>query len=403
MILESVRLALGRLQANAARSALTIIGVVIGVGAIVTLVAVGNGSAADVNDQFAALGANTLTVSGGRGFSRGLRGAAGSGTPITMTDAQALAHASTIRSVAPVVQGQYTISANGTSQTSAVQGTTPEVQSIDSLDLRSGTFFSAFANARRLPVAVIGATLADDLAVDPTNGAGTVVDVNGSRFVLVGVLQPKGGVGFLNPDDDLIVPLGSMEGRLVSSEPNLNQIRVAAAPGKEKQFGQQVTDTIRGTHKLGTNDANDFLVIDPTSLVQARKESSATFTRLLTAVAGISLVVGGIGIANVMLVAVRERTREIGIRRAVGARRRDVLLQFLTEAAMLSLVGGLIGVAGGTVVAYLVPHFSSQRTVMSWPAAILAFGASGLVGILAGLGPANQAAGLEPAAALRYE
>jgi putative ABC transport system permease protein len=194
-----------------------------------------------------------------------------------------------------------------------------------------------------------------------------------------------------------------MIGRLAGQNATISQIRVKASPGAVDTFGAQVESIMRTSHNLSTTQSDDFLVINPTTVVQAQKQSSTDFTRLITAIAAISLVVGGIGIANVMLVAVRERTREIGIRRALGARRRDVLVQFVTEATVLSAVGGAIGVLAGLGLAYLLPSISSQQTSVSYFAAALAFGASFLVGIVAGVGPANQAAGLEPASALRYE
>ncbi len=403
MILEAVRLALNRLRANAARSALTVLGIVIGVGSVVTLVAVGNGSAADVNNQFSGLGANTLTVSSGRGFGGGLRGAAGSGTPLTLRDADAVRGAPGIAAVAPVVQSTANITVAGTTVQNPVVGTTPAYVAVNGLKLARGSFFSDFANARRLQVAVLGATLTSDLGLSGDRAVGTTVTVRGLPYTVIGVLQSQGGAGFVNPDDDLLVPLNALAGRVTSSDPDVNQLRVAADPGAVSTFGTTVANALRSSHGLSGDQADDFLVINPNSLIQAQQQSSNNFTRLITAIAAISLVVGGIGIANVMLVAVRERTQEIGIRRAIGARRRDVLAQFLTEATVLSVLGGLLGVAAGLGLAYALPHLADQRTIVSYPAAALALGISALVGIVAGLGPANQAAALDPAEALRYE
>lgn len=403
MIAESVRLALGRLRANVLRSALTVLGVVIGVGAIVTLVAVGNGSANAVSSQFSGLGADTLTVSQGRGFSGGLRGAAGTGTPLSFTDAGALAKGSEIGHTAPIVQRNLTVSSGGTSETATVQGTTTGVVSTDDLQVASGRFFSDFAATHGLRVAVLGATLASDLSLDPATAPGTTIQIGNAPFTVVGILEPQGGVGFLSPDSDALIPMQAMIGRLAGQNATISQIRVKAAPGAVDTFGAQVESIMRSSHNLNTSQSDDFLVINPTTVVQAQKQSSTDFTRLITAIAAISLIVGGIGIANVMLVAVRERTREIGIRRALGARRRDVLVQFVTEATVLSAVGGGIGVLAGLGLAYLLPSISSQQTSVSYFAAALAFGASFIVGLLAGVGPANQAAGLEPASALRYE
>ncbi len=289
------------------------------------------------------------------------------------------------------------------SQTAEVQGTTAAVVQTDHLVVASGRFFSGFAASHGLRVTVLGATLASDLGLSSSTAPGTVIRIGSSSFVVVGVLEPQGGVGFLSPDSNALIPMQAMLGRLVGSNANINQVRVQAAPGAVDTFGSSVESDMRSSHKLSATQADDFLVINPTTVVQARKQSSTDFTRLITAIAAISLVVGGIGVANVMLVAVRERTREIGVRRALGARRRDIIVQFLTEATVLSAVGGGIGVVLGLGFAYLLPSISSQQTQVSYWAALLAFVASALVGIVAGVGPANQAAALEPASALRYE
>jgi putative ABC transport system permease protein len=403
IVLASVRLALDRLKANAARSALTVLGIVIGVAAVVALVAVGNGSAAEVNNQFSGLGANTLTVTSGRGFGGGLRGAAGSGTPLTMQDVAAVQRAPGVAAVAPVVQSQANITAGGTTVQNPVVGTTPAYVSVNGLQLDSGSFFSDYADAKRLRVAVLGASLSGDLGLSPRQAVGSTVTVRGLPYTVIGVLRSQGGAGFVNPDDDLLVPLGTLAGRVTSGDPDVNQLRVAAAPDAVSSFGNSVIAALRGSHDLSPGDDNDFLVINPNSLIQAQQASSNNFTRLITAIAAISLVVGGIGIANVMLVAVRERTQEIGIRRAIGAKRRDIVAQFLTEATVLSLLGGLLGVAAGLGIAYALPYLAQQRTIVSYPAAALALGISAVVGTVAGLGPANQAASLDPADALRYE
>src|SRR6266545_1871625 len=392
-----------RLRANAARSALTVLGIVIGVGSVVTLVAVGNGSAAEVNSQFSGLGANTLTVTSGRGFGGGLRGVAGSGTPLTIQHVDAIQRAPGIAAVAPIVQVQANISVGDTTVQSPVVGTTPSYVKVNGLQLASGSSFSDFADARRLQVAVLGATLTSDLGLAPRQAVGSTVNVRGLPYTVIGVLQSQGGAGFVNPDDNLLVPLDTMAGRVTSADPDVSQIRVAAAPDAVSTFGNSVIAALRDSHGLASDQDNDFLVINPNSLIQAQQTSSDNFTRLITAIAAISLVVGGIGIANVMLVAVRERTQEIGIRRAIGAKRRDIVAQFLTEATVLSLLGGLLGVAAGLGLAYALPHLADQRTIVSYPAGALALGISAVVGIIAGLGPANQAASLDPAEALRYE
>jgi putative ABC transport system permease protein len=402
VIVEAIRLAGGRLRANLLRSMLTVVGLIIGVGSVVTLVAVGNGSAADVSDQFSRLGANTLTVLGGRGFGRGVAGATGSDKTLTLSDASALEKLDSVEAVAPVVQATQTITNGSSSVQATVKGTTTAIRQTDNLKLAAGSFFTDFAEERGLEHAVVGASLASDLGLDPDTAAGRTLDVGPERYLVVGVLQAS-GQGFQSQDDSLLVPLDAIKGRLVSSDPKVDQFRVAASPGASGRYQSDVTTTLRATHELGPNDDNDFTTLDPTTIIQASQESSTNFTRLITAIAAISLIVGGIGVANVMLVAVRERINEIGVRRAIGARRRDIVAQFLTEAALLSLIGGLLGVALGVATALALPHLTDQRTIISYPAAAIALAISGVVGIVAGLGPANQAATLDPATALRYE
>ncbi len=337
MILEAVRLAAGRLRANLLRSMLTVIGLVIGVGSVVTLVAVGNGSAADVNDQFSRLGANTLTVTGGRGFGFGVAGLTGSNKTLTLADTRALERLDSVKAVAPAVQAQTTITNGATSVQAGVTGTTTAIQNVDDLQLAGGSFFSGFAEGRGLKLGVLGATLASDLGLDGRTAVGRTLDVGTEHYLVVGVLKAS-GFGPLSQDDNLLVPLNAIKGRLVSSDPKVDQLRVAAKPGASDRYRNDVIATLRSTHQLGQDDDNDFITRDPTTLIQARQESSTNFTRLITAIAAISLIVGGIGVANVMLVAVRERIKEIGIRRAVGARRRDIVAQFLTEATVLSVI-----------------------------------------------------------------
>jgi putative ABC transport system permease protein len=399
---EAVRLALGRLRANALRSMLTVTGLVIGVGSVVTLVAVGNGSAADVNDQFSRLGTNTLTVMGGRGFGGGIAGTAGSNATLTLADAAAIQQLDSVRAVAPIVQTQQTITNGATSVQATVKGTTTAIQGVDNLQLAGGAFFSGFAEDRGLKLAVLGASLASDLGLDARQAVGAVLDVGTERYQVIGVLR-QSGQGAQSQDDSLLVPLDAIKGRLVSADPSVNQLRVAAANGATDRYRRQVTSTLRTSHQLDPDDDNDFITLDPTTLIEASQASSTNFTRLITAIAAISLIVGGIGVANVMLVAVRERIREIGIRRAIGARRRDIVAQFLTEATVLSVIGGLLGIAAGLALAVALPNFTDQRTIISYPAAALALAISAVVGIIAGLGPANQAAALDPATALRHE
>src|SRR6266545_2547387 len=245
-----------------------------GSGSVVTLVAVGNGSAAEVNSQFSGLGANTLTVTSGRGFGGGLRGVAGSGTPLTIQHVDAIQRAPGIAAVAPIVQVQANISVGDTTVQSPVVGTTPSYVKVNGLQLASGSSFSDFADARRLQVAVLGATLTSDLGLAPRQAVGSTVNVRGLPYTVIGVLQSQGGAGFVNPDDNLLVPLDTMAGRVTSADPDVSQIRVAAAPDAVSTFGNSVIAALRDSHGLASDQDNDFLVINPNSLIQAQQTSS---------------------------------------------------------------------------------------------------------------------------------
>jgi putative ABC transport system permease protein len=403
MIREVVRLALGRLRVNAVRSLLTVIGIIVGVAAVVTVVAVGNGTAASSDELFRQLGASNLTIIGGRGFAWGLTGAAGTGTPVKLSDAAALERQPAIQSVAPVIQTKHTVAAGMSNVSADVVATTASAGTVNDYHMAAGSFFSDFADGWKLRVAVVGANLAHDLGLTLNGAVGSTIKVDGDPYTIVGVLAPQGGAGPLSTDDQLLVPIHAVVGRLVDMNPDVDHIRVMAVPGVEDTVDDVAEHTLRAAHGLGKATANDFTIINPTGLVQAQRANAANFTRLIAAIAAISLVVGGIGIANIMLVTVRERTREIGIRRAIGARRSDVLIQFLTEAIMLSVFGGLLGVVVGLILAVLLPALTGQRTIVSYPATLVAVLVSILVGVLAGLGPAKQAASLDPAVALRYE
>jgi putative ABC transport system permease protein len=264
MIGEAIRLAGNRLRANALRSMLTVTGLVIGVGSVVTLVAVGNGSAADVNDQFSRLGSNTLTVMGGRGFGGGVAGTAGSNQTLTLEDLQAIRELDSVRAVAPIVQTQQTITNGATSVQATVKGTTTAIQAVDNLELAGGAFFSGFAEGRGLKLGVLGASLAADLGLDVRQAVGTTVDVGTERYLVVGILK-ESGQGAQSQDDSLLVPLDAISGRLVAADPNVNQLRVAAADGATDRYRNEVTTALRASHQLTADDDNDFITLDPTT------------------------------------------------------------------------------------------------------------------------------------------
>ncbi|MCO5972161.1 ABC transporter permease [Actinoallomurus soli] len=424
MTLEVLRFALRGLAANKLRSGLTTLGILIGVGAVIMLVAVGNGSSQQVQKNIERLGTNTLTVmpstSGGRGggggggFARLLRAAGGAAQQtgpraqaksLTVDDARALADAKSapsVKSVSPVVTAS---SANATYEGTAhaIQqfvGTYPAYFEASNDPVARGTYFSDDDVLNDRKVVVIGNTVAEDLfgTVDPL---GRQITVSGVNFTVVGVLKTKGSSGFQDADDVAIAPLPAVQQSLTGYGA-LNQIVVQAKSPKTVDAAQsEVTGILNQRHDITGSNTADFQILNQASLQSAISSSSRTFTVLLGAVAAISLLVGGIGITNIMLVTVTERTREIGIRKAIGAPKGAILGQFLVEATVLSLLGGLLGVAAGVI--------GSQFTVVGVqpvivPSSIaLALGVSVAIGLFFGSYPANRAAKLRPIEALRHE
>lgn len=424
MAAEMIRLALGRLRANLLRSLLTILGIVIGIAAVVSVVSLGTAVRSSIDQQFAGLGADTVTVQpgyatagpsdaavpglgiGGGGVGQRLVGpvdTAGT-TPLTDQDLATITAIPSVATAAPVVRERLDVTAGSGEQVqTSLIATTAELAAIEAFDLAAGSFLTDLAADRGLPVAVVGADAAADLGLE-ADAVGDTVALDGRTFAVVGILTEQGGLSFVNPDDAVIVPLAVAEGSLIGRDPDLDQIRVAAGPGDVGRLADDVTEALRAGRDLDVDDDADFTVVEATSIIAVADQTSSTLTGLISAVGAISLVVGAIGIANMMLVAVRERTREIGIRRAVGATRADVTVQFLSESVVLSLLGGAIGTAGGVALSQvLATGWLGVDAELSTVAIALALGVSAVVGVVAGIGPAWQAASVDPTTALRYE
>jgi len=392
--LELVRLALSRLRRARVRAALTMLGVIIGVASVVALVGVGRGTTSTITTRLNALGTNLLTISpSGRA----------STSALTTEDATAIGALPGVAAVAPEVQTQAVVATSATNTTTtSVVGTTADYALVRAYDVWQGTFLTPVSIDRSLRVIVLGATVATDLGLG-AEAIGSTVSIGGIPFQVVGILQPKGGAGFANPDDEVLVPIGAVRKYFVGGD-TVRTIGVSVASGSEMQAARDaITGLLRVRHGIAATGTDDFLIFDQAQLLVAASSISDTLTLLLGGIASIALVVGGIGIMNIMLVSVRERTREIGIRKALGARGRDILSQFLIEALTLSLLGGFIGVLIGLVVSAAIGRIAGWGFIFDPATVAAATLFSLMVGIVFGVWPARQAARLDPVAALRYE
>ena len=404
MFLESVLIALEGLRANKMRSLLTMLGIIIGVAAVIAMVSIGMGVRDKVQKSIASLGSNLLIVMPGSTAPSGVRVAAGSTTTLTYEDAQAVAREiSGVSFVAPSVQRQYQAVFGGNNWITSMQGTTPDFLAVRNFELSDGTFITQREMDMRDRVAVLGKTVADNLFGE-MNPLGQIIRINKSTFRVIGVLAPKGqSAGGQDQDDLIVVPLTTAQERMLGIT-YIQSISVQAEnPEVIDQVQEDITTLLRSRHRIQPGGTDDFTVRNLTAVMATAAETTGTITLLLGNTAAISLLVGGIGIMNIMLVSVTERTREIGVRKALGATFSNILLQFLIEAIVIGVTGGIIGILLGAGTSYAISNVFGWATVMSVFTIALAFSFSVLIGLFFGLYPARKAAKLDPIDALRYE
>ncbi len=392
-------------SSNKVRSALTILGIVVGIASVIVMVAIGQGAQASITNSINQAGSNLIMVMPGFGGGGGaVRGARGSALSLTEEDAQAIQ--SQVQGVSAVSEERSTreqVIAGANNTNTQIMGATPAYANVHKVEIAQGQFIQPDNVASVARVAVLGPTTRDDLFGTDANAVGKRVRINGIDFLVIGVTVPKGGSGFNNQDDMIYAPLTSVQ-QLLVGDSHLSEISVEADSANDiTSVEQQITTLLLSRHKISDPTQADFNVLSQSDIAATATTITGTFTIVLASIAGISLLVGGIGIMNMMLTAVTERTREIGLRKAVGARRADISVQFLAESVALTFLGGLIGVLLGIGMSAGLTAFAGISTQVSIPSVLLAAGVSIGIGVVFGYYPALRASGMNPVEALRYQ
>ena len=393
------------ISSNKVRSGLTMLGIVIGIASVIAMLSVGQGAKASIEANIQSIGSNLLLVMPGaqRGAGSFVSSGRGSAQSLTVEDADALMTIAGVMAVAPESSRRYQVTAKGNNTNTQVIGTNQAYLSVRNVAIDTGSFFTAQQITSRSKVAVLGPTTRDDLFGVDANAIGEKIRINGMNFTVIGLTVAKGGSGMSNQDDAIYIPVSTMQTFLSGSE-SVSTISVQAQDQASMAEAQvAITNTLLTRHKISSPDQADFNVMNQSDLATAASSVTNTLSLLLASIAGISLLVGGIGIMNMMLTTVTERTREIGLRQAIGAEKAEIVWQFLGEAVLVTLLGGLIGMLIGYGASKAISTFAGMNTSVAWSSVALAVGVSASIGLVFGFYPARRAAKLNPIQALRYE
>ena len=394
------------LSSNKIRSGLTMLGIIIGISSVIAMTAIGTGAQSSITDSIQSIGSNLITVRPGAQRGAGIQVSTGRGSAksLTLEDSNAISkEISSIKNVAPEVSSRYQITAKGTNTNTTVDGITPSYLEVHNMQIEEGSFITDQNVESGAKVAVIGPTVRDDLFGVDGNSVGQIIRIKNIQFKVIGMTTAKGGTGFSSLDDIIFIPITTAQ-RYFSGDEYVSSISVGAESAETtSQVQADITTLLLERHKITDSTLADFSTLNQADMIATVSSVTGTFTTLLAAIAGISLLVGGIGIMNMMLTTVTERTREIGLRKAIGAKRRDISNQFLLEAVMLTFIGGIVGVLLGWLISFIVTSTGLITTKVSISSVLLAFGVSAFIGIVFGYYPATRASKLNPIEALRYE